>query len=247
MADLNEKPARPTPDECLGATEFFDIEHPAVGAYLEKNLPNWRELPPTERAVRIYYLVRDGWRYNPYVVKSDRAAFTASYLMDKKQSYCIPKALLVGALARYTGIPARLGFGDVKNHISSQRLIEYLKSDVFCFHGFTELFLEGRWVRCTPAFDAALCEKFDVPPLEFDGVNDSLFQEFDNGGRKFMDYVRYHGVFADLPYEWLVAGFRREYPHLTRMHGPESGAGRPDAGHRLLPEGDLALEAPSRS
>lgn len=231
-----EKALHPLPEDCLATTEFFDYEHPSVVKYLEENLEPG--LPEVERAVRLYYLVRDGWRYNPYVVKSQREAFTASYLMTRRQSYCIPKALLMGALARATGIPARLGFGDVMNHLSSPRLVEYLKTDVFAFHGFTELYLEGQWVRCTPAFDAKLCESFNVEPMEWDGRTDSLFQEFDRGGRQFMEYIRYHGVFGDLPYEWLIEGFRREYPHLTRMHGPEGFA---------LPEGDLIDEAPGQA
>ena len=230
MAEIREKAESPRPEECLGTSEFFDFEHPAVVEYIAKNLPDWRELTERERIVRIYYLVRDGWRYNPYVFKWERETFRASFLLQKKkQSYCIPKALLVGALARATGIPARLGFGDVKNHLSSQRLIDYLKSDIFCFHGFTELYVDGAWVRCTPAFDAKLCETFNVTPLEFDGKHDALFHEFDNDGGKFMEYVRYHGVFGDLPYEWLMTGMHREYPHLSRLP---------------VPEGDLIEETP---
>ncbi len=212
MADLDVKAEHPLPADCLGVTEFFDHDHPSLRAYLEERLPPG--LDAVERAVRLYYLVRDGWRYNPYSFGPDRAKFRTSYLLTKKQSYCIPKAMLLGSLARATGIPARLGLGDVKNHISSPRLIEYLRSDVFAFHGFIELYLDGRWVRATPAFDAALCEKFNVPPLEFDGRADSLFQEFDGGGRRFMEYVRYRGVFADLPYDYMIDEFRRIYPHL---------------------------------
>lgn len=66
------------------------------------------------------------------------------------------------------GIPARLGFADVKNHLATPRLTDLNGGDVFHWHAYTDLHLEGRWVKATPAFDLALCERFGVLPLEFD-------------------------------------------------------------------------------
>lgn len=217
MPDLSEKAAIPRPEDCLGPTEFLDYDHPRVTDWLRAHpLQGGTD---AQRAIELYALVRDGWRYNPYNVSSKRAENRTSHILQLEETYCIPKAQLLASFARAIGIPARLGFGDVVNHLSSPRLIEYLKSELFAFHGFAELYLDGQWVRATPAFDAKLCRLFRVAPLEFDGVHDSLFHEYNGRGKRFMEYVRYHGVFADLPFEFIFDSLRQIYPHLF-----ESGA-----------------------
>ncbi len=197
-------------ETCLRPTYFLNSDDPRILETARKH----RADSQRERAVLLYYYVRDGWKYNPYTVSRKRENCRASFMLTQKSGYCTTKALLLAALARAAGIPSRLGFGDVRNHLSSPRLIEYLRSEVFAWHGFTELYLDGRWVRCTPAFDAALCAKFSVSPLEFDGRSDSLFQEFDAGGRKFMEYIRYRGIYDDLPFEEMFQSLAEIYPHL---------------------------------
>lgn len=218
MSELEVKAAVPAPGDCLGPTEFLDYDHPDIQKYLAEHVPNG--LSEIEKAIRLYYLVRDGWRYNPYTVTASRETARASHILGVKQAYCIPKAALLAALARGVGIPSRLGFGDVHNHLSSQRLLDYLRSDIFAWHGFTELYLEGQWVRATPAFDSRLCRRFKVEPMEFDGRTDSLFQEFDSTGRKFMEYIRYRGVYADWPHEEMFRSLRELYPHLFEAGMP---------------------------
>lgn len=128
-------------------------------------------------------------------------------------AHCIDKALLLAASARALDIPARLRFANVRNHIGTARLEQHLKTDLMVFHGYTELWLEGRWVATTPAFDRRLCEKLGVAPLAFDGVHDAIFQEFDEG-RRFMEYIEDHGAHADLPFDAMIAQWRRHYPHI---------------------------------
>jgi transglutaminase-like putative cysteine protease len=199
-------------------TYFLDFEHPAVRSWLEEHLP--ASSRGIEAAVRLYYLVRDGWKYNPYRVSREAEKTRASHVITQGFGYCTTKALLLAALARAAGVPSRLGFGDVRNHLASPRLIEYLQSELFAWHGFTELYLEGKWVRCTPAFDAGLCRKFGVDPLEFNGQQDSVFHAFDQEGRVFMEYVRYRGVHSDLPFEEMFTSLGEIYPHLfpTKAH-----------------------------
>lgn len=216
---LSEKARFPLPEDCTAPTEFLDYQHPLIERWLADNVDGSRG--QIEIARQLYYLVRDGWRYNPYKVSFVREHSRASHILGQKQSYCIPKAVLLAAFGRAMGIPTRLGFGDVRNHLSSPRLIEYLRSEIFAWHGFTELYLEGRWVRATPAFDARLCAKFRVPPLEFDGQKDSLFQDFDLEGNRFMEYVSYRGVRADLPFVELFSSLAEIYPHLFADGMPE--------------------------
>lgn len=209
--DIKIKASTPTPEECIRPTEFLNYEHPNVKSWLEKHLD--ASLSTKKKAIRLYYLVRDGWKYNPYKVTTEREKVKVSHLITERQGYCTPKAMLLAATARAVGIPSRIGFGDVKNHLSSPALIEYLRSEIFAWHGFTELFIDEQWVRCTPAFDAKLCGKFNVAPMDFDGETDSLFQEFDNGGKRFMEYVNYRGVYSELPYEEMFTSLKEIYPH----------------------------------
>lgn len=199
----------------LTPTPCFDYTHPAVQALLKKVLP--AAASPREQAVALYYAVRDGIRYNPYVFEARSRSFSASYCLQAGESYCIPKAVLLGALCRAVGIPARLGLADVKNHLASPALLAYLQSDVFVMHGYTDIFLDGQWVKATPAFDAALCQKMGVAPLEFDGRTDSVFQPYNLKGEQHMEYLADHGTHADVPVNFIVQQVVRAYPHLVQQ------------------------------
>ncbi|WP_460137056.1 transglutaminase-like domain-containing protein [Pseudomonas sp. S1_E04] len=202
----------------LSPSRFIDSDHPAVVEFAEKHRGTGADL--TDQAVSLYTAVREAIRYNPYTFSRDPDTLSASFALAARQSYCVPKANLLAACARHCGIPARIGLADVRNHLSTPRLLALLKSDVFAMHGYTELYLNGRWVKATPAFNSQLCEVFDVPPLEFDGVNDSVFHAFNRQGRRSMEYVLDHGQFADVPEEFFFAHLQKCYPHLFAEHLP---------------------------
>ena len=200
-------------DNYLNATDFFDYHHPSVQAWMARVLdgvPN----QPIAQIQALYLATRDDIAYNPYVFQTDPRTLSASYALESGESYCIPKAVLLGAAARALGIPSRLGLADVRNHLSSPKLIEWLRSDIFRMHGFIELYLNGRWVKATPAFNRQLCELMNVAPLDFDGVNDSAFQAYTEDGQAHMEYINDHGVFADVPFDFIVNGVRAAYSHL---------------------------------
>jgi hypothetical protein len=119
----------------------------------------------------------------------------------------------LAACARRLGIPSRLGYAIVTNHIGVEKLTNYLRRDEIVFHGFVELFLNERWVKCTPAFDRRICAMNKVKPLDWDGETDSLFQEFDQG-KRFMEYRHFYGVFDDVPIQLMNDEMRKYYPHL---------------------------------
>lgn len=197
----------------LAATPFYDFDQPLVQSWVDQVLKDTPE-DPVEIAKTLYLAARDTVNYNPYVFSTDPQTLSASHVLSTRQSYCIPKAVLLGAAARYKGIPARLGLADVKNHISSPRLVEYLRSDIFRMHGYIELYLNGQWVKATPAFNKRLCLIMKVEPLAFDGVNDSVFQKFSDDGIQQMEYINDHGVFSDVPHDFIMTGIRSAYPHL---------------------------------
>lgn len=200
-------------DRYLQPTFFFDYQQPELNSWIFHQLEGIPD-DPVLQARALYLAVRDGIRYNPYVFRTQAETFTASHALRTGETYCVPKAVLLGAAARAIGIPSRLGLADVRNHLSSPRLIQWLQSDIFRMHGYIELFLNGRWVKATPAFNRQLCELMKVEPLEFDGVHDSVFQEYTESGQAHMEYVNDHGVFADVPHEFIIAGIRAAYGHL---------------------------------
>jgi transglutaminase-like putative cysteine protease len=173
-----------------------------------------------EKGIALFYAVRDNIRYDPYRIDlENRDAFKASVIISKGYGYCVAKAIVLTAVARASGISSRLGFANVRNHLSTERLRQLMKTDVFIFHGYTELFLENRWVKATPTFNLSLCDKFAVKSLEFDGRNDALLHPYDREGKRHMEYIRDHGPFADLPYERIVNYFRKYYPAYFQIHG----------------------------
>ncbi|MBI5506776.1 MAG: transglutaminase family protein [Deltaproteobacteria bacterium] len=207
----------------LAPGRFVDCDSEVVRAFAARVVAGADT--PCEKAVRLYYAVRDGLRYDPYACVFDPAAFMASAISSMSGAFCVQKAILMTAACRAQAIPCRLGFADVRNHLASPKLLERMGTDLFVFHGYCELFLEGRWVKATPTFNRELCERFGVKPLEFDGTADALFHEFDQRGRRHMEYVRYHGVFADLPFERMVAAMHEAYANFGREGEPGDAAG----------------------
>ena len=201
----------------LAAGDFIDSAAPSVIAFAKATVAG--EPNPRAAVLRIYSTIRDGIIYDPYLSLSDPANYRASGVLALGRGFCIGKAALLAACARAIGVPARIGFADVRNHMTSRRLYELVKTDTFIWHSYTELFLSGRWVKATPAFDRALCERNGIKPLEFDGTADSLFQPFDSAGRRHMEYLTDRGAFADVPYDRITADFRAAWPALMNSGG----------------------------
>ncbi|NQZ43536.1 MAG: transglutaminase family protein [Flavobacteriaceae bacterium] len=169
---------------------------------------------PVDRAKAIYLAIRDGWRYNPYQISMNAENYRASVISGKSEGHCVDKAILLTACMRGLGIPARLRLAKVTNHIAVDRLTERFGSNVLTPHGMVDVHLEGKWVKATPAFNKALCERCQVAPLEFDGKNDSMFQEFNQEGRQFMEYLEDYGAFEDVPLEFMMDNLRENYPDV---------------------------------
>src|SRR5215813_2258766 len=200
-------------------TATIESTHPSVAAFASSQAGTGTD---RERAIRLYYAVRDGIRYDPYRLRLTEPGMKASFTLEAKHGWCVSKAVLLAACCRSVGIPSRLGFADVRNHLSTARLRERMGTDIFYWHGFTDMLLDGKWVKATPAFNIELCRKFRLLPLEFNGRNDSLYHPFDEEGNRHMEYVNHRGVYADVPIAEIAQTFQREYrfarsqPDLTR-------------------------------
>jgi transglutaminase-like putative cysteine protease len=200
--------------EFLLPGQYVDSAHPSVASFTNEHVKGKSD---REKAVSLYYVVRDVIRYNPFLDFSDARVFQASAVLEGQEGFCVGKASLLAACARAAGIPARVGFADVKNHLTSPRLAETMGSDLFVYHGYTDLHLDGRWVKATPAFNLDLCTRFRVKPLEFDGREDSIFHPFDADNRRHMEYLRDRGTYADVPVETIQQAFREAYPKFYRL------------------------------
>ena len=200
--------------EYLSAGRYIDSTDPRVLAFAEKQGKGGNQ---RERAVSLYYAVRDQIRYNPFLDFSSADVFRASAVLKAGEGFCVGKASLLAACARAAGIEARVGFADVKNHLTTPRLAETMGSDLFVYHGYTDLRIDGRWVKATPAFNLALCTRFRVKPLEFDGREDSIFHPFDEDDRRHMEYLRDRGVYADVPVDEIQRAFRDAYPKFYSL------------------------------
>jgi len=213
--------AAPPEEEYLRPGTFIDSAHRAVVAFAAKRAAGRDDA--VSAAVALYYAVRDQIRYDPYSPYADADTYRASAVLARGRGYCVGKAALLAAAARARGIPARIAFADVRNHLATPRLLELTGTDLFVYHGITELWLDGRWIKATPTFNVALCEKFGIKPLEFDGLSDAVLHPFDRSGRRHMEYVRVHGSFADVPLATVMEAMQRAYPRLFALKGAVRG------------------------
>ncbi len=193
----------------LTPTEIIDSDHKSIQDYAVRIVMGSTD--PIEIATKLYLAVRDDIRYDPYSPFYLPEHYRASYVLKRGRSFCVPKASLLCALGRAYGIPSRVGFADVRNHLTTKQLSDFMGNNLFVYHGFVEFYLDGKWVKATPAFNSELCKRHGVPPLEFNGREDSLFQAYNLENKKFIEYVEFHGVYADIPVSIIVEAFKRAY------------------------------------
>lgn len=216
------------------ATDFLDYEHETVKAFVDKALDGIDRdtAAPVDLAVALYYAVRDGIHYEVYGRDLSPRGLRASSIIADGKGFCLHKSALYAACCRAVGIPARVHYSDVRNHLASDQLIEYIGGNIF-FHGLSTVYLDGQWIKVTPVFNKLLCRLYGMTPLEFDGRSDSLYHPFDANGRQNMEFLTDHGDFDDVPYEFVMSSMRRKHPKFLN-----------EAGTRTVNEGgSLADEA----
>lgn len=204
-----------TTDEFLAPARCVDADHPAIAAFAAEVVGDRTDA--RDKAIALYYAVRDRIRYDPYAIDLTDQGLKASTALLAGRGWCVPKAALLAAVCRAAGVPAKVGFADVKNHLSTERLRQTMQTDVFYWHGYTAILLDGVWVKATPAFNIELCGKFQLQPLEFDGREDSIYHPFDLNGNRHMEYLNLRGEMADVPADTLRSEFARLYPRLLAL------------------------------
>lgn len=222
MTDPSPPAEGPAPAACLAPSRFVDSDHPDVVAFARRVVAHAPD--DATVAVRLFLAVRDGWRYDPYRVSHEPDDYRASRILHVDSAWCVPKSVLLTAACRAAGIPARLGFADVRNHLQSEKLQATMGTDLFVWHGFSELWLDARWVKVSSAFNRELCERFGTRVLEFDGHRDALLHPFDEAGNRHMEYVRDRGSYVDLPLTEILATFAAVYPSAGDLGAVEDDA-----------------------
>lgn len=206
-------------DSYLQSSFYLDYEN----SIIQDIVANFRHLnTEQEKIEQLYLFVRDNWRYNAYNIGLTANHFKASTIAKKKDGHCVDKSILYIACLRALNIPARLRLAKVSNHIAIEKLIEKLGSNEIAPHGLTEVFYNGNWVKCSPAFNKELCDKFQVDVLDFNGTEDSVFQEFNNKDQKFMTYLEDYGSFEDVPLDFIKKTFQENYPKLYEKFKDQS-------------------------
>jgi len=203
-------------EQFLNPTPFIDCDAEPVK---EKALGLIRGIPgERDRAVRIFYAVRDGIKYTIYGRRSLPEHYRASHVLSEGEGYCVQKAILLVALARAASIPARLRFAAIRNHLMPAELLEKRGTNFFAFHGYTDLYLEGSWVKATPTFDILCCTNAGLHPVDFDGRHDALLPSQTMDGRRHIEYVEDRGVFEDVPFDAIIeASLSKKYSSSSAL------------------------------
>lgn len=196
----------------LNASYFFDFEDESIQALIAPFQSD--ALSEKEKAIALYTKVRDDWKYDPYSISLSKETYRASNIANKPNGNCVEKSIVLIACLRGLGIPARLHLGKVKNHIAVERLTEKFGSNELTPHGMVNVFLNDKWLKISPAFNASLCERLNVDPVDFDGETDSFLQQYDSEGSQFMEYTDDYGHFEDVPVEFMVQNVKEHYPHI---------------------------------
>ena len=175
-----------------------------------------------EKAVKLFYFVRDSIPYSIFMISVFIEDFRASRILEWGKGYCVQKAVLLTALARAAVIPTRLVFAKIANHRTPRHITEKLGNNIFPRHGYNQFFLDGRWLSAAATFNKDLCEKNGLPTVEFDGKKDAILPEKDLKGEPYIEYLEKFPPEQDLPFDWIarkiiqrVGPDKRAWPEKT--------------------------------
>lgn len=193
------------------ATSYFDYQ----SAEIQNMIAPFKNETSKQMIIQNLYLkIRDEWRYSPFKIGLTKMYFVASTIAKKAEGHCIDKAILYIAGLRAFNIPARLHLAKVSNHIATERLEAILGTNELTPHGLVDVYFNNKWIKCSPAFNKELCAIYNVDVLEFDGTEDSVFQEYNKDDERFMSYLEDYGHFEDVPFNFILNNFRNNYPDI---------------------------------
>jgi transglutaminase-like putative cysteine protease len=195
----------------LQPTEFLDFDKKRVKETAIKITKDLNE--DKEKAVALFYWVQNKIKYNMFTYYPKiKANLKASVTLRRMNGFCMSKATLLSTFARAVGIPARIHMVDIINHKISKRVVDLMGTKAFHCHAYSEIYLNGKWVKATPVFDRETSIKGGfLPIIEFDGENDALFAPIDEKGSIFVEYIADWGSYADVPIDKIDEIFSEKY------------------------------------
>ena len=196
-------------EKYLGNTPAIDCDNESVKGKAADLTEDQEEV--IDRAINLFYFVRDEIKYNPYLLSAHIEDYRASKVLRTGQGWCVQKAVLLAALARAVGIPARLHFADIRNHLLPAKQEELMGTNLFSYHGYTDLYIGGKWVKATPAFDLRLCQENRIIPVEFDGKNNAVFHSHNLDGELHIEHIQDHGHYEDIPLDEMLTAWVEVY------------------------------------
>jgi len=196
-------------DEYLKPTYFIDSDSAIILNLAEEIVKNTND--EIEKAKKLFYWTRDKIPYDPYTFSATKRNYKASRIVKRGRGWCVQKAVVLAALFRAVKIPSRLHFADIRNHQITPKLKKEMGTDLFIYHGYTELYLNGKWVKATPAFNIELSKKFGHRPVEFNGIDDAILPETTLSGELHVEYLKDRGAYSDLPLKKIFEVFSEVY------------------------------------
>jgi transglutaminase-like putative cysteine protease len=197
-------------DKYLEPTYFIDSDSDLVQTTASDLVSSLVDIK--QKAIKLFYWTRDKIKYDAYSLSSLKRQYKASKIIQEKKGWCVQKAIVLTALARAVGIPARLHFADIRNYQTPDKLKTTIGTDIFLYHGYTDFYLNGKWVKATPAFNKELCEKFGYNAVEFDGIHDAILPEKTLKDERYVEYLMDRGTNHDLPFKEIFKTFYEKYP-----------------------------------
>jgi len=195
--------------ECLEPSAGVNSDAPQIQTLARELTSGSRN--EKESAARLFRYTRDTFRYNPFAPFLSIEDFLGTSLLKRGYGFCTQKSALLIALCRAVGIPARFRFADLVNHNLPGRLGQVLGTNRMIYHAYAEILIEGRWLKATPSFEKALCDKMGWRLSDFDGRGDAILHATDLQGRPHIEYVLDRGVSASLPLQKMLDTWLKEY------------------------------------
>jgi len=186
----------------LQASPQIDCDHPAIVEICQRLTRDCSTAG--DKAVKLFYYVRDECHYNMYATTGEREAYRSSVILKSGQGWCLQKAILLASLGRAAGIPSRLILVSIRNHKSPPEAVELMGTNVFFPHAYNHFFLNNKWVKAAATFDREICQRIQVPTVEFDGVQDAILPGSDLNGQPYIEYLDEYGSFAEIPWDMIV-------------------------------------------
>ena len=189
-------------DIYLRPTSTIDCDNTLIKETAQELIENQQEV--SNKAKYLFYFVRDEIKYNLYVPSDKPEYYIASRILQESEGFCVQKAVLLTALSRAVGIPARLHIAAIRNNLVPDKLKQFMGGNLFPTHGYSELYIEERWIKVAPTFDLKMCQKNRFTTVEFDGIHDAMLPSHNLDGEPHIEYVEDRGHYDDLPFDKIV-------------------------------------------